>query len=100
MSCLLPQLYLRVCTYRCYDVVCKLMREVSVTIMLMYDYVYVCLFLSTYKIGYVVVSHSTKESKKKVCNGTRLLITRLDNMIIEAEIVTKNYVKNEFLFVE
>ena len=42
-----------------------LMGKVSVTIMLMYDYVYVCLFLSTYKFGYVVVSHATKEFKSK-----------------------------------
>ena len=41
------------------------MGEVSVTIMLRYDYVYVCLLLLIYKIGYTVVSHATKEFKSK-----------------------------------
>lgn len=39
------------------------MGELNVTVMLMHDYVYVCLFLSTYKIGYAVLGDATKKFK-------------------------------------
>lgn len=30
-------------------------------VMLMHDYVYVCLFLSIYKIGYIFLGYATKD---------------------------------------
>ena len=59
------------------------MGKVIVTIMLMCDYACVCLFLSTYKIGYVVVGHAIKEFKsiRMILPWTMLLITRLRQQI-------------------
>lgn len=41
------------------------MMKANVTIMLMYNYVHVCLFLSTYEVGYAIIGHATKKSKSK-----------------------------------
>lgn len=54
------------------------MGEANMTIMLMYEYVYVCLFLSTNKIGYGIIGHATKRFNHKEWFGIKLLIIELE----------------------